>query len=1074
MARLSLTLLGGLQARLDGTAVSLPTRKSQALLAYLALTPGQAHPRDKLAALLWGGIREGSARASLRQALFAIRKAAGDGVLRAEGATVTLAPEAAEVDADVLARAVATGSPESLARAADLYKGDLLAGLVVDEAPWEEWVLGERERLRELALEGLAKLLAHQRRSGATEAATQSALRLLALDPLQEPVHRVLMRLYAELGRRGAALRQYQQCVAMLRRDLGTEPEPETQHLYQEILRRPSAHHVAPAAVDRLEHSNAVDGALVGRDAELSTLRAALADAVSGAARMVALVGDAGIGKSRLATAISAEARVKGARVILGRCYDDERMLPFAPWIDGLRRAGIARESDELRALAPVWRAELTRLLPELVAPDLPASGDDPMRLFEAVTRLVEARATGTPLVIVLEDVHWADEISLHLLAYLRRRVHRVRLLILVTARAEEIADTPLLRRTLEDLEHRRRLVPLVLGPLGRDATVALVHALARTGRDTATLDRLGDDVWSASEGNPFMVVETVRAIEQRARGATPRPLTLPERVRHVIADRLDRLRPHARDVTAVAAVIGRDFDFAVLQRASGLAETDAATAVEELVRRRILHGVGERFEFTHDRIREVAHDSMLSPRRRLLHRQVAEAIEALVPDRAVSALALARHYFEAGVWDAAVTYFRRAGSYAMSQSGYHEAVRCLEHALQALRHLAADRDTTEAAVDIRLDLRTALYPLGELERTLAYLREAEPLAEALDDDRRRGRIAAYVCVALRRLGDFDGAIAAGERALSLASAIDDVSLRVATTLYLGQALWFTGSGRRAVEVLRENVNALTAEQLRLRHGAPGYPGVFSLTDMASVLAELGDFAEAKRLGERGLALAEELAQPFTSIAAYLAVADVSIAAGEFAIAIERLDLARALCERGDFPVQRVSIQARFGHACLFVERAAEGLALLEEAVKHVDRVDGFWRPRVLGWLAESYLLHARVDEASRVAERAMAIVPRNAPAVRAWTLRLAAEVASHGTRVDVERAAGLYREAAAFAETLELRPLRAHCHLGLGRLYRAAGDPRARAEMQAAVDAFQAMGGDFWRSIAEPELLKT
>src|SRR5256712_3268688 len=206
MARLSLTLLGGFQARLEpGSAIALPTRKSQALLAYLTLPLGRAHPRDKPAALLWGGIREESARASLRQALFSIRKALGEAesVLRQDGDSLALDAEAVEVDAALFERAVKQGTPEALARAVELYGGDLLRGFVLDEAPFEEWVLGERERLRELALEALARLLAHHGKSGATEAAVPTALRLLPLRPVQEPVHPALFVLHPEAGRRG-------------------------------------------------------------------------------------------------------------------------------------------------------------------------------------------------------------------------------------------------------------------------------------------------------------------------------------------------------------------------------------------------------------------------------------------------------------------------------------------------------------------------------------------------------------------------------------------------------------------------------------------------------------------------------------------------------------------------------------------------------------------------------------------------------------------------------------------------------------------------------------------------------
>lgn len=1068
MARVSIALLGGFRARLDHAgAVSLPTRKSQALLAYLAVPAGRPHLRDELAALLWGGIRDESARASLRQALFAIRKSIGEAALVTEGATVALAPETVEVDVAELVQAVANGSPEALARALELYKGDLLAGLVVDEAPWEEWLIGERERVREVALEGLARLLAHQRRAGASEAAIQTALKLLTLDPLHEAVHRTLMRLYADLGRRGSALRQYQQCVAALQRELGTEPEAETKQLYQEVLRRRTA--VAAYIEDASERL----GPLVGRDVELRVLRAALDDVTKGSARIVALVGDAGIGKSRLVTALLTEARARPARALVARCYETERSLPFGPWIDALRAARLSADDAALRALDPVWRAELPRLLPELGASPAVSSGDDRLRLFEAVTRLVEGLAASSPLVIALEDAHWADDVSMALLSYVRRRLDGARVLILVTARADELAEAAVVRRTLADLEDQQQLVSLALAPLDRNETIALVRVLARARSDAVTLDRLGEEMWTASQGNPFMVVETMRALEQGARETGAGPLPLPERVRHVITARLERLGRSARELSAVGAAIGRAFDFAVLQRAAGLREEEAAAAVEELVRRRVLHSVGERFDFTHARIREVAYDAMLLPRRKLVHRHVAEAIEVSSGggDPGADGLALAHHYREAEVWDKAVTYFRRAAAYAVSRAGYREAVACLEQALEALHRVPSGRATVECAIDIRLELRTALYPLGEVKRTLTYLREAQPLAEELGDDRRLGRVSAYLCVALRRLGDMEGAVEAGERTLSLASAIDDLALQVATTLYLGQALWFAGSARRAVEVFGQNVTSLTHDQLRQQFGAPGYPGVFCMTDMASVLAELGRFAEAKSIGERGLAVAEELAQPFTSIAAHIAVAGVYLAAGEFSRAIVGLDRARFLCERGDFPVQRITVLARLGYAYAFSDRLVEGLALLEEAAQHIDRIDGFWRPRILGWLSETYLRAGRVEDASRVAERAAAMTPANAPIARAWTLRLAGHVASHGEHVDLERAARLYEDAAALADTLDLGLLRARCALGLGQLYRSAGDSRAREHLSAAADAFRTMELTYWLSIAESEL---
>src|SRR5262249_14033249 len=217
MSDLQISLLGGLQARLaSGAPIALPGRKSHALLGYLALRPGVAHPRDKLATLLWPEASDGRARHSLRQLLLELRRAlasAAASCLVESSSTVALVAGAVEVDVPRFERLVAEGTPESLAQAAALYGGDLLEGVSVGQSPFEEWLLSERERLHELALEALAKLLAHQSGVGALDAAVQTAVRLLALDPLQEAVHRAQMRLFMRQGRRAAALRQYQGCV---------------------------------------------------------------------------------------------------------------------------------------------------------------------------------------------------------------------------------------------------------------------------------------------------------------------------------------------------------------------------------------------------------------------------------------------------------------------------------------------------------------------------------------------------------------------------------------------------------------------------------------------------------------------------------------------------------------------------------------------------------------------------------------------------------------------------------------------------------------------------------------------
>ncbi|HVT02428.1 MAG TPA: response regulator [Thermoanaerobaculia bacterium] len=239
MSHISLTLLGGFDARLSsGVSMRLPTRKGQALLAYLALRAGAMHSREKLASLLWGETGEEQARHSLRQTLVGIRKAIGEGsdsTLITHGDAVGL-EATVEIDVPVFEKLVAEASPKSLARAADLYQGDFLEGFSVREEAFDEWMLRERQRLWELAVEALARLLRHQTHTRGYEAAVQTALRLLALDGSQEAVHRTLMRLYQLLGRREAAMRQYQTCVNTLRQELGVTPDGETDRLHRRIL----------------------------------------------------------------------------------------------------------------------------------------------------------------------------------------------------------------------------------------------------------------------------------------------------------------------------------------------------------------------------------------------------------------------------------------------------------------------------------------------------------------------------------------------------------------------------------------------------------------------------------------------------------------------------------------------------------------------------------------------------------------------------------------------------------------------------------------------------------------------
>jgi DNA-binding SARP family transcriptional activator len=739
---LRLALLGTFDARLEsGSAINFSRKKAEALLAYLALHSGQMHARDKLAALLWGEASDQRARHSLRQTLVTLRQALPGTAaccLVEEGDTVGVNPAAVEVDVALFEAMAAEASPEALERAAGLYRGDLLEGISVEEPPFEEWLRTERERLREVVIECLAKLLAHQSRTGAVDQAVQAAVRLLGIDPAQEPVHRALMRLYARQGRRGAAPRQYQVCVGALERDLGVEPEQETKQLYRELLQtRPQSARAADQ-LPRVGHLVTSDTALVGRVAELAAFYERLSDAWQGCGAIGIIQGEAGIGKTRLVEALVTRATDVGGHVLLGRGHESEQVLPLGPWVDAFRAGQVV--PGLIGDLEAPWRTELARLFPELGPPEREATAaEDYVRLFEALTRTVQHLASLRPLLIVLEDLHWADEMSLRFLVFLGRRMADWAVFVIGTLRVEELADAAILRRTLAQLSHQPRFFSAMLTPFSQEETRTLVRALKSARTQETVVQRLGEQAWRASEGNPFMIVETVRALEAVEDDGAADLLT-PPRVREVIGARLDRLSDRGRRLAAVASVIGREFDFPLLDRTTELSAAETAEGVEELVARRVLHVVGERLDFTHDRIREVAYEGILPPLRKRLHEATARAIEALHgANLATYALALGRHYYASEVWDAAARYLAQAGAAAAARAAHLEATVCFEQAIDALRRLPPRRETVEQAIDLRFELRQSCVPLRDHARALDHARQAASEANSIGDRTRLG-----------------------------------------------------------------------------------------------------------------------------------------------------------------------------------------------------------------------------------------------------------------------------------------------------------------------------------------------
>jgi DNA-binding SARP family transcriptional activator/tetratricopeptide (TPR) repeat protein len=1074
MTCLRLALLGGFRAqRGAGETLGLPTRKAQALLAYLALNAGRPCSRETLTGLLWGDRGETQARQSLRQAVASLRRALGGRPCPLSGRDLLqLEPRAVEVDALRFTDLVNRGDPQSLARAAALYAGDLLEGFAVDERAFEEWLDRERRRLRTMAIQAVSTLLAHQLEARASDAAMGSATRLLAFDPFDEAAHRAIMRIHAVQGRRGAALRQYQICAGLLEREFGVEPEEETCELYRVILARGASAEPRPQSVRRPARRRPVrwlvdarpgEPPLVGRDAELAVLWQALDGALAGRGQLGLLLGEAGIGKSRLVDELLAEATRRGARVLMGRCYELEQVLSFRPWAQAFRDAGLGAAPPA--GLNPVWQAELVRLLPEWGAPGSSSATEpeDYVRLFEAVTQLVACVTAHQPTVVVLEDLHWADEMTLRLLSYVRRRAAELRLLILGTAREEDVAGHLLLRRFVDDLLVSPPALRVTLRPLTRVDTAALIAALVPGDEHLTASADLVEPIWALSEGNPFVVTEAIRDLRKKRTPAPESAIRLPPRVHEMIAERLDRLDVTERDVVNVAAVVGREFDFPLLVRAAALDAEPAAVAIEALVRYRILHSVGERLDFTHARLREVAYAELVPARRPLLHERVANATEALYGDDLLPHhSALGTHYQEAGSWSRAVHFLTLAGREAHGRSAHRGAVTCLERALTCLSRLPETLENRARGIDVRLALRGPLWSMGEVAKIGDYLRQAEALATSARDDARLGWVLAYLADYYRATGNLRDALLVGHRAQAIAEHRGERALVVATSFYLAAAYGESGQYHRCEALCRRIVSLLPENATHERCGLAVFPAVLAHVYLAQSLAERGAFEDARVEGRAAVEIAEALDHPFSIIMGLWVLA--------YALALqETVDAAIGLLERGRDTARASELG---GMAVLRVDGElgslysqkgrADGLALMEQTVARGD-VAGLMilRAHRLVQLGRGYLRAGRRDAAGSTALRALELSrQRGERGNEAWALQLLGDIALQDQMLNAEQAEGYYLQSQALAAELGMRPLIARCHVRRAMLCERAGRAgEAQQHRDTATTMFVEMG---------------
>jgi tetratricopeptide (TPR) repeat protein len=565
---------------------------------------------------------------------------------------------------------------------------------------------------------------------------------------------------------------------------------------------------------------------------------------------------------------------------------------------------------------------------------------------------------------------------------------------------------------------------------------------------------------------------------------ARPLPaLQVPATVQAVLAARIDRLSPQDKTLLQSASVLGTDVPLVLLQAIAESTEDELLAAIGRLQAAEFLYETSIfpdlEYTFKHALTHDVVYGSLLQDRRRTLHGRILETIEQHYPDRLTEHVErLAHHATRGEVWGRALTYLRQAGARALARSAYREATAYLEQALSALGHLPEDRPTREQAIDVRLDLYSALLPLNQLRPLLQYVREAEALAVSLNDRRRLGWARLHVSHLLVLVDEAQRSVELAHDVVEMARTDGDTLLEAVALLWAGCGRYALGEHRRAVHVLRESL-------LALGNGAPGaWPTQASLPAVllqvtarsyqSMFLAEIGEFAGALAIGREGLEVAKQINHPWNVVLACWQVGSFHLAKGDLEHATRLLRQAMSLGRQWDSTRSAALAACWLGYTRALSGHVHEGIGLVEQGLRETDAVGLTWlRGRRLAYLGEVYLLGGRNDEAGAVTTEALAFCrQRKERGMEAWALRLRGEVASSRAPADVGTAETSYCQAIALATELEMRPLVAHCHLGLGKLCRHTGDgAKAREHLTTASTMYREMDMGFWLEKADAEL---
>ncbi|MGD8868219.1 MAG: AAA family ATPase, partial [Gemmatimonadales bacterium] len=715
----------------SGNLVHFRSRKHFALLVYLALNADRAHRRERLVHLLWSDSDPSKARHSLSQALYAVRRLL-NGAVHIEGEDLEIKSEGLRVDALELERLLEAGDSEA---AADLYRGEFLEGFWVRGAQgFEEWAGHERARVGALARDALRSAVKSARDRCAWVEVRRQAERLVQLDPFDEAAYAELMRALWMMNDRSAALECFQDLERVLETELHASPSKEIVGLAERIRQRPVR---GSWTTRRLLRETGVplfhDPPFVGRELELGALAQEWDRVAAGESRTVALTGAAGIGKTRLANQFIGSLALTDVTVLRGRCYEVEQTLPYGPVAEALR-SEIA--TIELGGVNPLWLAELARIVPEVHArfDDLPqpsvldAEGSR-RRLYEGIAQVLSSACEIRPVLMFVDDAHWADDSSLALLHYLHRRVTNG--LYLVTAhRPEELEPRTALATTDFLTGHSPRVRTLYLKGLGQPASSALFLSLMGERSDESARAKLLE----LSGGNPFFAIELVREFAESDEHPTDKgQLRIPESIKALLNRRFAGLEERSTAFLEQAACLGTRVSVEVLSSAVGLPPGEFSSQLRELSRAAILMEEEGIIRFRHNLLREVAWSRVPVVLRGALHLRASRALIKLGGSDGEIAL----HLLASGERLRAHRHALRGADAAEGIFALEEVAELLQLAIETAPREQTRIDLVGRLGRVYLHMRDYAKARPLLEESLEYLAKRETIDLELFEARR-------------------------------------------------------------------------------------------------------------------------------------------------------------------------------------------------------------------------------------------------------------------------------------------------------------------------------------------------